>query len=59
MARSLFAKYNKALFLLTGLELRSTPGSNQLTYPARNIPSAVCVAPPEDEEVMLESYRGP
>jgi hypothetical protein len=25
---------------------------------ARNIPSAVCVAPPEDEQVMLETYRG-
>jgi hypothetical protein len=26
---------------------------------ARNIPSAVCVAPPEDEQVMLETCRGP
>jgi hypothetical protein len=26
---------------------------------ARNIPSVVCVAPPEDEQVMLEIYRGP
>jgi hypothetical protein len=28
---------------------------------ARNarIPSAVCVAPPEDEQVMLETRRGP
>jgi hypothetical protein len=26
---------------------------------ARNIPSAVCVAPPEYEEVMLETRRGP
>jgi hypothetical protein len=25
---------------------------------ARNIPSAVCVTPPEDEQVMLETSRG-
>jgi hypothetical protein len=25
---------------------------------ARNIPSAVCFAPPEDEQVMLETCRG-
>jgi hypothetical protein len=25
---------------------------------ARNIPSAACVAPPEDEQVMLETCRG-
>jgi hypothetical protein len=31
---------------------------SQLTY-ARNIPIAICVAPPEDEQVMLETYRGP
>jgi hypothetical protein len=24
-----------------------------------NIPSAVCVAPPEDEQAMLETCRGP
>jgi hypothetical protein len=24
----------------------------------RNIPSAVCVAPPEDEQVMFETCRG-
>jgi hypothetical protein len=29
-----------------------------LTY-ARNIPNSVCVAPPEDEQVMLETCRGP
>jgi hypothetical protein len=32
---------------------------SQLTFYARNISSAVCVAPPEDEQVMLETYRGP
>jgi hypothetical protein len=26
---------------------------------ARNIPRAVCEAPPEDEQVMLETCRGP
>jgi hypothetical protein len=25
----------------------------------RNIPNVVCVAPPEDEQVMLETYRDP
>jgi hypothetical protein len=29
-----------------------------LTLYARNIPSAICVAPPEDEQVMLETCRG-
>jgi hypothetical protein len=32
--------------------------SSQLTY-ARNIPSAVCVTPPKDEQIMLETFRGP
>jgi hypothetical protein len=31
----------------------------QLTLHPRNIPSAFCVAPPEDEQVMLETCRGP
>jgi hypothetical protein len=26
---------------------------------ARNIPSVVCVAPPENEQIMLETCRGP
>jgi hypothetical protein len=38
------------------LQFHYNPG--QLTY-ARNKPSAVCVAPPEDEQVMLETFRGP
>jgi hypothetical protein len=46
-------------WLLPGLEWNCNPGSSQLTKHARNIPSAVCVAPPEDEQVMLETYRGP
>jgi hypothetical protein len=31
---------------------------SQLTQHARNIPSGVCVATPEDEQVMLETCRG-
>jgi hypothetical protein len=31
----------------------------QITLYARNIPSAVCEAPPEDEQVMLETCTGP
>jgi hypothetical protein len=31
----------------------------KLTLYARNIPSAVCSGPPEDEQVMLETCRGP
>jgi hypothetical protein len=29
-----------------------------LLISARNIPSTFCLAPPEDEQVMLESYKG-
>jgi hypothetical protein len=32
---------------------------SQLTLYARNIPNAVCAAAPEDEQVMLETCRGP
>jgi hypothetical protein len=31
---------------------------SQLTLHARIIPTAVCEAPPEDEEVLLETCRG-
>jgi hypothetical protein len=31
----------------------------KLTYQARNIPSGVCAEPPEDEQVILETYSGP
>jgi hypothetical protein len=34
------------------------PFHNQLTIYARNIPSAVCESPPEDEQVMLETCSG-
>jgi hypothetical protein len=33
--------------------------NSQLTLYARNISNAVCVAHPEDEQVMLETCRGP
>jgi hypothetical protein len=32
---------------------------SQLTQHACNIPSAVCAKPPEDQQVMLEKFRGP
>jgi hypothetical protein len=32
---------------------------SQVTLYARSIPNAVCVTPPEDEQVMLETCRGP
>jgi hypothetical protein len=35
------------------------PCHSQLTLYARNIPNAVCEAPPEDEQVTLETCRGP
>jgi hypothetical protein len=40
------------------IEFHSNPGSSQLTQHALNIPSAACVASPEDEQVMLETCRG-
>jgi hypothetical protein len=43
-----------------GVELRSTPILVQpIDITPSNIPSAVCVGPPEDEQVMLEICRGP
>jgi hypothetical protein len=41
----------------TRIEVGLQPWCNQLTYHERNIPSAVCTAPPEDEQVMLETRR--
>jgi hypothetical protein len=35
------------------------PWNSQLTLYARSIPSAVGLAPPEDEQVVLETCRGP
>jgi hypothetical protein len=42
----------------TGIKVELVFQFNQLTYHARNIPSAACVAPPEDEQVMLETCTG-
>jgi hypothetical protein len=41
-----------------GHQFHFKPGSSQQTKHARNIPSVVCVAPPEDEQVVLETCRG-
>jgi hypothetical protein len=41
------------------LQFHSNPASSQLTQHARSIPSAVCGAPPADEQVMLETCTGP
>jgi hypothetical protein len=41
----------------TAVSLRSW--HSQLTLYARNIQSAVGLGPPEDEQVMLETCRGP
>jgi hypothetical protein len=32
---------------------------SHLTQHARNILTLVCIVPPEDDKVMLETYRGP
>jgi hypothetical protein len=32
---------------------------SQLALYTRSIPSAVCVAPPEDKQIMLETCTGP
>jgi hypothetical protein len=34
------------------------PCHSQLTLYARSVPNAVCVARPEDEQAMLETFRG-
>jgi hypothetical protein len=41
------------------MSVKLWPCHSQLTLYARNIPSAVCEAPPEDEQVKLETCRGP
>jgi hypothetical protein len=35
------------------------PFHSQLTLYAHNIPNSVCVVPPEDEQVLLKTCRGP
>jgi hypothetical protein len=45
------------LVLETPVPLQSS--CSELTWHARNISSVPCVVPPEDEQVMLETCRGP
>jgi hypothetical protein len=54
MCRALFAHPQEVLH-----KRISTPILVQPTDITRSIPSAVRVAPPEDEQVMLETRRGP
>jgi hypothetical protein len=39
-------------------QFHSNPGSSQQTKHTHNIPTVVYAAPPEDEQVVLETYRG-
>jgi hypothetical protein len=48
-----------ALGILRAYNVSLQSGHSQLTLYARNIPSAVCVASPEDEQVMLETCKRP
>jgi hypothetical protein len=41
------------------IAVKLQPCHSQLTLYARNMPHAVFVAPPEDEQVMHETCRGP
>jgi hypothetical protein len=72
MFRALLAHPQKALLkrqLVYGVHIMSfdcgtisvnlQPCHSQRTLYARNIPNAVCTEPPEDEQVMLETCRGP
>jgi hypothetical protein len=70
MFRALFAHPQEALYkrhLVYCVRIMSVgcgrvavqPCHSQLTFYARNIPNAVCIAPPEDEQIMLETCRGP
>jgi hypothetical protein len=64
MFRALLAHPQEALqrhwYTACALYQLAAPGwCSQLTLYAYNILSAVCVAPPEDEQVMLETCRGP
>jgi hypothetical protein len=47
---------SQTAFRFTGSFTATVP---QLTLYARNIRNSVCVAPPEDEQVILETCRGP
>jgi hypothetical protein len=62
MFRALLAHPQKVLhkrhlvYCVRAVSLQSC--HSQLILYARIIPSAVCVEPPEDEQVMLETCRG-
>jgi hypothetical protein len=51
--------YELAGHLSFGLGIGTAIAAQPTDIYARNIPNAVCVAPPEDEQVMLETCRGP
>jgi hypothetical protein len=67
MFRALLAHPQEALYkrnlvycvrtMSVALQLQSW--HRQMTLYARNIPSVICLAPPEDEQVMLGTCRGP
>jgi hypothetical protein len=64
MFRALFSHPQKALHkrhLVYSLRIMSVGCATVAvsTLYACNTPSAVCSAPPEDEQVMLETYRDP
>jgi hypothetical protein len=48
---------NEGLYMFRALLAQLQPYHRQITLHARNIPNAVCVAPPEGEQVMLETCR--
>jgi hypothetical protein len=65
MFRALFAHPQEALYKLHlvycmfVMLVKLQPCHSQLTLYARSIPNAVYARPPEDEQVMLETCRGP
>jgi hypothetical protein len=60
LAHLLEALYKKQLvYSMRVMSVGCTnPGSNQQTQHARNMQIVVCAAPPEDEQVVLETCRG-
>jgi hypothetical protein len=65
MFRALFAHPQEALnkgHLVHCVRIMSVgcgTAAVKLTLYARNVPNAVCAAPSEDEQVLLETCRGP
>jgi hypothetical protein len=65
MFRTLFAHPQEALhkrhlvYCVRVMLVKLQSWCSQLTYHELNMPSAVCAVPPEDEQVMLETCRGP